>query len=203
MKIYPAIAAIEFDDIPAGVVATDAMLKKAPIGFVKSGTITRGRFLTLIGGSPAAVREAALEGVRSAEGHLIDEVMLPDVHPHVYDAILGGRRPRNWRSLAIIETTTVSASIRAAEAALKGTPVELVELRVGDTGLAGKGVLILEGHLHDLEAAVSLAEARAAQGAGRASWRLIAAPHEAMTSQLAQGSRFTAAPLMDLEGENV
>ena len=34
MKKYPAIAAIEFRDVSAGMYATDAMLKKAPIGFV-------------------------------------------------------------------------------------------------------------------------------------------------------------------------
>ena len=53
MKIYPAIAALEFDDIAAGVAATDAMLKRAPIAFFKSGTITHGRYLTLIGGTTA------------------------------------------------------------------------------------------------------------------------------------------------------
>jgi microcompartment protein CcmL/EutN len=34
MKKHPAIAVVEFDEIPTGMSATDAMLKKAPIAFV-------------------------------------------------------------------------------------------------------------------------------------------------------------------------
>ena len=63
MKKHPAIAIIEFSEIPAGMSATDAMLKKAPIAFVKCGTITRGRYLTLIGGTTASVEVSLEEGL--------------------------------------------------------------------------------------------------------------------------------------------
>ena len=36
------------------------MLKKAPVAFFRSGTVTAGRYLTLIGGTPASVEEAML-----------------------------------------------------------------------------------------------------------------------------------------------
>jgi microcompartment protein CcmL/EutN len=201
MKSYPAIGALEFDDIPSGIYATDAMLKKAPIGFFKSGTITRGRYFTLVGGTTAAVREAVQEAICTAGSHVLDDVLLPDVHPRLYDAIFGGRVARVSRSLAIIETTTVAASIRGAEAALKGTPVELVEIRVADSGLAGKGLFILEGELHDMEAAVALALEQATLGRAQASCRLIAAPHDALAAQIVAGTRFNRAPLLELDGE--
>jgi microcompartment protein CcmL/EutN len=203
MKISPAIAAFEFDDIPAGVVATDAMLKKAPIAFFKSGTITRGRYLTLIGGTTASVQEAAFEGARCAEGHLLDEVVLADVHPRLYDAALGSRQPRGTGSLAIVETTTVSAAIRGAEAALKGTPVALVEIRLADIGLAGKGLVVLEGDLHHMEAAVALAVTAAQQRPTSVSYRIIPSPHDAVTRQMDHGSYFGSALLIELGGETV
>ena len=203
MKTYPAIAVLEFDDISAGVAATDAMLKRAPIAFFKCGTITRGRYLTLIGGTTASVIESADEGVRHAGDRLLDHVVLPDVHARLFDGVLGNRHPRGAGSLAILETSTVSASIRAAEAALKGTPVELVEIRLADSGLAGKGTLVLEGELHDVEAAVALAVARIGESAAQVSYRVIAAPHEATTGQIAHGTSFRSSLLIELEGERV
>ena len=54
MKRAAALAVLDFAQIPAGLDATDAMLKKAPVAFFRSGTVTAGRYLTLIGGTPAA-----------------------------------------------------------------------------------------------------------------------------------------------------
>ncbi len=203
MKTWPAIAVLEFDDIAAGVSATDAMLKRAPIAFFKCGTITRGRYLTLIGGTTASVLESADEGVRQGAERLLDHVVLPDVHPRLFEGVLGNRRPQHAGSLAVVETDTVSAAVRGAEAALKGTPVELVEIRLADSGLAGKGIVVIEGTLHDVEAAVSLAMTRIAEGVAQGSYRIIAAPHDATLDQLAHGTSFRSALLIELEGETL
>ena len=95
MKKHPAIAVIEFDEIPTGIYATDAMLKKAPIAFVKCGTISRGRYLTLIGGSTASVDESLREALAHGGPAVLDHLFLADVHPRVYEAILGRRKPGN------------------------------------------------------------------------------------------------------------
>jgi microcompartment protein CcmL/EutN len=203
MKTHPALAALEFDDIAVGIAATDAMLKRAPIAFFKCGTITHGRYLTVLGGTTASVVESADEGVRQGADRLLDHVVLPDVHPRLFDGVLGNRRPRGAGSLAIVETTTVSASIRGAEAALKGTPIELVEIRLADSGLAGKGTIVFEGELHDIEAGVLLALSRIGNGPAQVSYRIIAAPHDATTGQIAHGTSFRSALLIDLEGESV
>lgn len=201
MKKAPALAILEFRDIPAGIDATDAMLKRAPIAFVKSGTITRGRFLTLIGGSEAAVEEALQEGVFRAGDRLLDRLLLADVHPRVYEAILGGRRPVGVDPLAIIETDTVAANVQAAELALKGTPVELVELRLADSGLSGKGVSIYQGALPDVEAAVDIVTAFLRETGGGLRHTIISAPHEALSRQIGSGTAFESAALLELDGE--
>lgn len=201
MKPFPAVAILEFLDIPSGIQATDAMLKKAPIAFLKNGTITRGRYLTVIGGSTAAVEEAYAEGQFWAGQALMDKVFLPDVHPDVFAAMFGRRTATRDGSWAIIETASVSANVRAAEAALKGTPVALIELRLADDGLAGKGLSIYEGELHDIEAAVDLAAAFLQRAGVAFTHRILTAPHEALGRQINGTTRFHEAAALELDGE--
>ncbi|HEY3384490.1 MAG TPA: BMC domain-containing protein [Vicinamibacterales bacterium] len=203
MKNAPALAIIEFRDIPSGIDATDAMLKKAPIAFVKSGTITRGRFLTLIGGSTAAVEESVSEGLARGGESVLDHLLLADVHPRVYAAILGERSVGDGGSLAVIETDTVASNVRAAELALKGTPVVLLELRLADAGLSGKGVSIYQGELPDIEAAVDIVLAFMRQTGGEVRHTIISAPHDALATQLASSSSFESTKLLELDGEVV
>ena len=201
MKRHPAIAAIEFGEIAIGLVATDALLKRSPIAFLKCGTISRGRFLALFGGTTASVEEACHEGLLQGGDSVLDHVLLADVHARVYDAILGHRRPVGAGSLAIIETATVSSNIHAAELALKGTPVDLIEIRLADAGLWGKGLSIVHGKLHDVEAAVEIA-ADFLQSAGvEAGFKIIPAPHEALADQVGASTCFGSAALLELDGE--
>lgn len=201
MKKVPALAVIEFREIPAGIHATDAMLKKAPIAFVKSGTITRGRFITLIGGTTAAVEEALAEGLYRGGETVIDHLLLADVHPRVYDAILGERRPGGDGALAVVETETVASSIRAAERALKGTEVELVEIRLADSGLSGKGITVYRGELPDIEAAIQIVLEAVREAGSEIRYTIISSPHEALARQVGAGTAFGSAVLLELDGE--
>ena len=203
MKKHPAIAIVEFSDIPAGMHATDAMLKKAPIAFVKCGTITRGRFITLIGGSTASVDESLREGLAQGGPSVVDHLLLADVHPRVYEAVLGWRKPGTSGALAIIETDTVAANVRAAEAALKGTPVELIEIRLADAGLSGKGVSIYQGDLSDIEAAVDMATRQVGQAGVTLRHRIIAAPHDALIKQIETSTWYGSQTVLGLDGEVV
>ena len=203
MKKHPAIAVVEFGDIPAGMSATDAMLKKAPIAFVKCGTITHGRYLTLIGGSMASVDEALREGLAFGGECVLDHLLLADVHPRVYEAILGRRKPGASGALAIVETDTVAASVRAAEAALKGTPVDLIEIRLADAGLSGKGVSVYQGDLSDIQAAVDIVDQYVQKVGVELRHRIISAPHEGLIRQIETSTWFGSQTVLDLDGEVV
>lgn len=203
MKKASALAVLDFDDIPTGVFAVDAILKKAPIAFVRAGTVTQGRYLVLFGGSTAATAESLAEARATTNAAVVDSSFLPDVHPKLFESVFGTRR-KSSGSLLVIQTETASSIVRSVEAALKGTPVELVEIRLSDEGLAGKGVAVLAGTLHDIEAAAVLASA----GAGADSpapfgftYRLIAAPHESLEREIPAAVRFDAAPVIELDGE--
>ncbi|HPS78401.1 MAG TPA: BMC domain-containing protein [Thermoanaerobaculaceae bacterium] len=200
MQRASTIAVLDFAEIPAGVAATDAMLKRAPVSFVRSGSVTRGRFLTVLGGSTAAVQEALRAGLEVGGTAILDHVLLADVHPLLLDGILGGRHPASG-PLALLETDTAAAAVRAAERALKGAMVELVEVRLADAGLSGKGLVVLCGALHDLDAAVELATSELSAGGLRLRTRVIPAPHPATVDQTSRTTRFDDSELLDLGGE--
>lgn len=203
MKRYPAIAIVEFGDIAPGLQVTDAMLKKAPISPLKSGMISPGRYLTLIGGTTASVDESLEEALFLARDQIVDHILLPDVHPQVHDAVLGRRFPAQGGAMAILETPTVSANVRAAELALKGTPVSLAEIRLADSWLNGKGVSIYRGELHDIEAAMDLAVSFLRQAGVYPTHRIIPAPHEAMSELSAMSPYFPDSTPIELEGEEI
>src|SRR5436190_17446260 len=92
MKKTPALAVLDFEDIPTGVCAVDAILKKASIAFVRAGTVTRGRYLVVFGGSTAATAESLAEALATCGRGLIDYSFLPDAHPVLFDAAFGARR---------------------------------------------------------------------------------------------------------------
>ena len=200
MKKYSALAVLDFGDIPAGVYAVDSILKKAPIAFIRAGTVTRGRYLVIFGGSTAATAES-LDAALSVSGDaVLDHYFLPDVHQALADAVFGERRMAGG-SLLIVETATASSIVRAVEAALKGTPVELIEIRLSDSGLAGKGVAFLAGSLPDVDAAASFAAAGTGDPILGFRHRIIAAPHETLERTVAGSTQFDHAQLLELDGE--
>jgi microcompartment protein CcmL/EutN len=195
MKKSPALAVLDFEDIPTGIYAVDAILKKAPIAFVRAGTVTHGRYLVVFGGSTGSTLESLNEALAVTGPAILDHAFLPDIHPALFDAVFGTRRKANG-SLLILETETASSIVRAVEAVLKGTPVELIEVRLSDTGLAGKGIALVAGTLPDIQSAAHMAGERA-----RISYRLIAAPHDVLERDITAATRFEVAPLLELDGE--
>lgn len=193
MTRYPAIALVEFESVATGTTAGDAMVKAAPIDLIHAGTIHRGKYLVLVGGSVASVEESLAAGLRVGADTVADHVLLPDVHDEVHDAVFGTRRDDPHDALGIIETETVSATVRAADAGVKGARVHVQELRLGD-GLAGKGLVLLTGAVADVEAAVEIGTGAIADRRGRLWTTVIPALHEEMVRETAESTRFRRWP---------
>ncbi len=183
----PARGLRELDSIAAGIAAGDAMAKRAPIDVIFAGTVHPGRYLVLVGGSVADVEEAVEAGQEAGDACVLDVVLLPHVHPDVVAAVGGLRRPGTGEALGVIETPTVASIIDAADAGVKEAAVRLLELRLAD-GLGGKGYLLFDGSVSDVEAAVDAAVARA-HGA-RVTHRVIARLHDEMRENLEAAGRF-------------
>ena len=153
--IEPALALIDFSSIAVGIEAADAMVKRAQIDVIRTGTVQPGRYLVLVGGPVADVQESLAAGREVGGESVLDHVFLPHVHPDVVAAIGGGRVEAPRDAVGVVETTTVAAAIRAADAGIKGAEVRLVEVRLAD-GLGGKGIVLYSGVVADVEAAVEI-----------------------------------------------
>ena len=203
MRQYPTIAVIEFGSIADGIFCTDALLKRAPIAMIKSGTVSRGRYLVIIGGSTASVEESLNEALALGRSGVLDHAFLPDIHPRLHDALLGERSLVEQDAVAILETDTVAANVRATELALKGTDVRLVELRLAEYEMSGKAISLFNGPLHVVEAAMIIAADFLHGRKEHVQHRIISLPHETLTKHLATGTQFAATRPQELEGEEV
>ncbi|MDF1595044.1 MAG: BMC domain-containing protein [Acidimicrobiia bacterium] len=187
MPMQPAVALLEFDSIAIGIETGDAMIKRAPLDVIKAGTVHPGKYLVLVGGRVADVEEALEAGRLVGSEHLIDEMVLRDVHDDVVAALAGFRHAGDGEALGVIETTTVAAIIEAADAGVKGARVTLREIRMAD-GLGGKGYLLFDGPVAEVEAAVEIGSDRVPdQLVAR---RVIAQIHAEMDENLVADGRF-------------
>lgn len=184
----PALALLEFASIAVGVEAADAMVKRAPIASVVSGTAHPGKYLVQISGEVAAVEESVDAGRDVGGAALLGLVFLPDVHPDVVAVTAGVRSPTAGEAVGVVETRHVYAAIEAADAGVKGAAVTLVELRMAD-GLGGKGVVVFNGDVANVEAATAIGTERVAPGDLIAKV-VIPQIHDAVAANLDAASRF-------------
>ena len=150
----PALALVETNSIAVGILAGDAMVKKAVVQLLEARSICPGKYMVLISGEVGPVREAYEVGMTTAADTLVDQLLLPNVHPSVFPALMSAAPPRGDEALGIIETVTAAVCIVAADAAVKEADVQLLEIRLAN-GLGGKSFVLLEGIVADVEAAVA------------------------------------------------
>jgi len=184
----PALALLELDSIAAGIDAGDAMAKRAAVETLLAGTVHPGKYLVLVAGDVAAVEESFAAGEDRGAGHIVDRVILRDVHPGVVAALTGTRLGDDVEALGVLETASVAATVEAADAGLKGARVILLEMRLAD-GLGGKGYLLFGGTVSAVEAAVEIGAARIAPDAAVAV-RIIPRLDPRMRENLAAEPRF-------------
>jgi microcompartment protein CcmL/EutN len=188
-KRYPAIALIEFNSIAAGITAGDAMMKKAPLAMLKAGTVHPGKYLVLIGGEVASVEESYREGLSIRPESVVDKVILPDIHGQVHDALLGMKVRSQFDALAVLETSTVTSNIDAADAAVKGAEVTILEIRLAD-GLGGNAFTLFGGKVEDVQAAIEIGADRIKDRNITIHTTVIPRIDNQMAAEINQASRF-------------
>ena len=184
----PAIGLLEFDSIVAGIVAGDAMAKSSPVSSLYAGTVHPGRYLVLVGGGTAAV-EIALEN--GGDDTVVDSLFLADAHPAVVAAITTGDVAAfvDGDALGIVETSTASTAIVAADAGVKTADVSLLALRLSDD-LGGKAYCLFAGTVANVEAAVEGVILRTEHREQLVGTTVISQLHQEMRANLAAELRF-------------
>ena len=153
----PALALVELASIARGHRVADAMCKRAPVGLVRADWVSPGKYLVLVEGEVAAVDEAFTVGVDVAGNQLLDRLILQQPHAEIWTALAGEANAKaGVESLGVVETKTVAATVRGADAAAKGARVRIVEMQLG-RGIGGKAFFTVTGPLAEVEAAVEAA----------------------------------------------
>jgi microcompartment protein CcmL/EutN len=181
----PALALIEVSSIARGHLVADAMVKRAPVELLRCEPVSPGKLLVLVAGEVASVDEAYRAGLDAAGDAKLDALFLPQAHDQLPGAVRGEARAGDHAgvgSLGIIETTTVAATILAADAAAKAAVVRLIEMQLA-RGIGGKAYFVLTGPLAEVEAAVE-AGLGAVDAALVCGTEIIAAPHGDLVGRL-------------------
>lgn len=148
-----ALGMIECGSLSRGAVVVDAMLKTARVDLLFAQPVPPGRLLVAVAGDVAAVESAVESGLELAAARLEDALFIPRLHPQVLRFLHRPAAVDETGALGMVETRTVAAAIRAADAALKAARVALVSLHMG-RHIGGRGMIHLTGDVADVQAAV-------------------------------------------------
>jgi microcompartment protein CcmL/EutN len=149
-----SVGLIELSSIAAGFLVADTMLKAGNVRLLLSRSICSGKYMVLIGGDTAAVEAAVAAGAEAANGCLIDQFVISNLHPEVLVA-LGRTQPvQPDGALGILESFNVATMIEAADAAAKAANVSLLEVRLA-MALGGKAFCTMTGDVASVQVAVA------------------------------------------------
>ncbi len=154
-----AIGLIELSSIAKGYEVADAMLKTATVKVVFNRTICPGKFMVMVAGETDAVNASVAAGLDLAADTVVDDLIIPNVHPEVFPAISGTRIIETTGALGILETFSVASIIEAADAAVKAADVQLLEIHLA-MAIGGKGYVTLTGEVAAVTAAIDAGAAR-------------------------------------------
>lgn len=159
-----AIGLIEVTSIAQGYRVEDEMLKAADVDLFLARTICSGKYIVVVGGDVGAVKASVAAGAESTTDGLIEEIVIPNIHPAVFPALSGTTElsPGELGALGIIETFSAAAAIQAADAAAKAAAVTLYRIHLA-MAIGGKGFVLMTGEVSACEASVAAGAQTAAQ----------------------------------------
>jgi len=182
-KNEQAIGCVETSSVVTGIRAADAMLKAARVRLLFSSPVCPGKYLTIIGGAVADTQAAVAAGKTEARDSLVDEIVIPNVHPQVLDAFSATTVPAGIAALGVIETFSLAAAIIAGDQAVKSARVDLLEIRLA-RALGGKGYVLLTGEVSAVRAAVEAGQRAARDHGLLLATTVIPAPHPDLVAKL-------------------
>lgn len=178
----PALGMIELNSVARGILATDAIAKKAPVEILSTNPICPGKYMIIFAGEVADVEESLKAGLESGNDGIINHLFLPQIHLDVIPAVAGTTEIKEFDALGIIETFSIASCIIGADLAAKTSPAKLVEVRLAN-GLGGKGYFVMTGKLADIEASIDAAKEHIKTEGLLAGCEIIAAPHPDLIAQ--------------------
>jgi microcompartment protein CcmL/EutN len=179
----------EYHSISYGVAALDRMVKRAPLLILHAEPICAGKYLIVLGGDAADVKEARDEAEAPGRRLPMSGYLLTGTHPAILEYFRSGAKRSAARAererpdaIGIFETRTVASGMRSLDRAMKSAHVRLLRLWMGRF-IGGKLCYILGGTVSDAAEALKAAEA-AVPGKEQIGGELIPSPDAAALSRL-------------------
>ena len=178
-----ALGMIETNSIPIGINAGDAMLKAATVELITAQPVCAGKFIVLVTGEVAAVKESVEAGRAVAGQRLVDSIVISSVHEQVPKAINACNDIGQVTAVGVMEAFSLCAAVIVADAAVKAADVDLIDVRLG-RGLGGKSFITLTGEVAAVRAAVAAGEALPEAKGMLAESVVIPSPHPDIVNSL-------------------
>ena len=148
-----AIGFLELNSIAKGIESADFILKTAEVRMLSAKAGCPGKYYILFTGDVASVKASLDAGKKIGGGYVVDDCVIPRVHPQVIRAINMTAVPQQYQAIGVMEFYSVTASVYAADAAVKAADVDLIDVRLG-TGIGGKSFVVLTGEVAAVSEAV-------------------------------------------------
>lgn len=174
---------IELNSIARGYDVADAMLKAANVELVKAHSICPGKFIAMVSGDVGSVKASVEAGLSVGREYVVDELVLPNLHPGIIPAITGTSSVELKDSLGVLEFFAVASGIVAADKAAKAANVQLIEIRLG-FAVGGKSFLTLTGDVSAVTAAIEAGAASALENGLLVNKAIIPRPHQALMDSI-------------------
>ena len=139
------IGFLELNSIAKGVEAADLILKTAEVDLIFAKAGCPGKYYILFTGEVAAVKASLDAGAAIGGNHTVDSCVIPRVHPQVIKAINLAAEPGTPGAIGVMEFFSVTASVYAADAAVKAADVDLI---------GGKSFVVLTGEVAAVREAI-------------------------------------------------
>lgn len=148
-----AIGFVELNSIAKGYEVADIAVKTSNVELLTCNAGCPGKFYILFSGDVAAVK-ASMDSVHElGTANIVDSTVISNLHDDVIKAMSMTTEPVHKGALGVMEFFSVTASVYAADAAIKASDISLVGIRTG-IGIGGKSYVTLMGTVSAVEAAV-------------------------------------------------
>ena len=146
---------IEFNSVAKGIFTADEMVKTSDVEIVTANSVCPGKYIAIVHGDVSSVETAVKRGVQVADEFLVDSMIIPNVHPRVFPAIVGANMPDKIQALGILESYSLATMVIATDAVLKSADLDAIEIRLG-TGLGGKSYFTFTGDVAAVKTGVEV-----------------------------------------------
>ncbi len=179
MKPGNAVGVIELASLHKGFEVLDNILTSTSVEKLLARTICSGKYVIIVRGEVADVETAVSIAEETGSFAVVSALVIPSVEEKIFPAIAGTTTLDSGSvgAIAVIETFSVAAAIKAADFAAKEADITILRIHVA-MAIGGKGLIVLTGDIEAIRSAVPPAVEFIGQEGMLAGYSIITDPHE-------------------------